>query len=985
MQSIDIQNIIHSDLQDLKTRFSGDILFDTSTLLIYSTDASAYRELPVAVALPKTNDDIKQLIFFANRHKLTLIPRGAGTSLAGQVVGNGIIVDISRYMNGILELNINEKWVRVQPGVVLDELNIALKSQGLFFAPETSTSNRCMIGGMLGNNSSGLHSLIYGTTREHTLEIKGFLSDGSSVHFKDMKQEEFDQKCLQGDLEGNIYRSIQVLLSDSTHLEKIDNEFPDKVLVRRNTGYALDELSDNLIFRKNNKKAFNFCKLLAGSEGTLAFTTEAKLRLVPLPPTQKALVCVHFNSVMEAIRGNIIALKYSPGAVELMDDKILQLTRENIEQRKNRFFVKDDPGAILMIEFARENLEEIEVLAGKMIAEMQESGLGYHYPVITGDDIKKVWELRKAGLGVLGNMAGDAKPVSVIEDTSVNPNVLEGYISEFNEILAKYKLECVYHAHISVGELHLRPILNLKDPADVEMFRIIAGETALLVKKYNGSLSGEHGDGRLRGEFISLMVGPEIYSWFREIKKTWDPENVFNAMKIVDTPPMNTSLRYTPGVQVPEIATIFDFSKDGGFLRSVEKCNGSADCRKTEIIGGTMCPSFMASRNETTTTRARANILREMISSSKKRNPFNHKEIYDVLDLCLSCKACKSECPSNIDMSKMKAEFLQHYYDSNGIPLRTRLIANISAINRLGMLAPSVYNYLTQNKLLSGILKKILKFAPKRSIPELGPQTLFSWVKKELPLLNSSIEQPAGMLYLYVDEFTNYNDTETGIKAIKLLNRLNYRVEAPYNKGSARTFITKGLLRKARKIADTNINTFKNIINTENPLVGIEPSAILGFRDEYPDLLRDEQKEAALELAKNVLMFDEFIEREIKAGRIRKNQFTANEAKIKLHGHCQQKSIASTSPTLSMLRLPENYKVEEIKSGCCGMAGSFGFEKEHYDLSMKIGELVLFPAVRKTEEASIIAATGTSCRHQIKDGTGVKALHPIDILYEALL
>ncbi len=755
--------------------------------------------------------------------------------------------------------------------------------------------------------------------------------------------------------------------------------------MRRNTGYALDELSDNRIFRKKSPKSFNFCKLLAGSEGTLVFTTEAKLNLLSLPPAQKALVCVHFYSVMEAIRGNLIALKYMPGAVELMDDKILKLTRENIEQRKNRFFVKGDPGAILMIEFCRESMEEIHSLAEKMEDEMRESGLGYHFPVVTGNDIKKVWDLRKAGLGVLSNMQGDAKPVSVIEDTSVNPNVLEAYISDFNEVLAKYKLECVYHAHISVGELHLRPILNLKDPKDVEMFRIIAGESAKLVKKYRGSLSGEHGDGRLRGEFIPVMVGPEIYSWFRQIKKTWDPNNVFNASKIVDTPPMNSGLRFEPGVPVREIETIFDFSNDGGFMRSVEKCNGSADCRKTEIIGGTMCPSFMASRDEKTTTRARANILREMITNSKKANPFDHKEIYDVLDLCLSCKACKSECPSNVDMAKLKAEFLQHYYDSNGIPLRTRLVAYISSINKIGMLAPGLFNYFSTQKTTSDILKKVLKFAPQRSIPKLAKQTFLSWLINELKALNLSLQSSVSVVYLFIDEFTNYNDVEIGIKAVKLLNRLNYRVEVLSTTESGRTFITKGLLRSARKIATKNVMVYKDLVTSEKPLIGIEPSAILSFRDEYPELLRDDLKKAASELAGNVFMIDEFISREMEAGRISKESFTKEELIIKVHGHCQQKAIASTTPTIKMLSFPENYTVEEIKSGCCGMAGSFGYEKEHYELSMKVGELVLFQEIRKAGKEVIIAAPGTSCRQQIKDGTGTKAFHPIEILFDALV
>lgn len=973
------------DLLELKRNLEGELLSDNAILTIYSTDASAYRERPVAVVYPKTDNDIRILIGFANKHNITLIPRGAGTSLAGQVVGNGIIVDISRHMNQILEINKDEKWVRVQPGVVLDELNQKLKSFGLFFAPETSTSNRCMIGGMLGNNSSGLHSLIYGTTREHTIEINGFLSDGTKTSFKNLDKEQFLNKCKLPGLEGKIYKQVYELLSEQSRIELIDKEFPEKKIVRRNTGYALDELSDCQIFRKDSDKQFNFCKLLTGSEGTLFFTTEARLNLIELPPPQKALVCVHFETVMDAIRGNLVALKYKPGAVELMDDKILVLTRENIEQRKNRFFVKGDPGAILMIEFARDTIDEIKIIASEMESEMRAACLGYHFPFVTGADIKKVWDLRKAGLGVLSNMVGDAKPVSVIEDTSVHPESLENYIRDFDEILKSYKLECVYHAHISVGELHLRPILNLKDKEDVKTFRILAGESARLVKKYKGSLSGEHGDGRLRGEFIPTMVGEEIYSWFKDLKLTWDPNSVFNASKIVNTPPMNTNLRYVPGATEKSIDTIFDFSRDGGFMQSVEKCNGSADCRKTEIIGGTMCPSYMATRDEKSTTRARANILREMITNSKKSNPFDHYEIYEVLDQCLSCKACKSECPSNVDMAKFKAEFLQHYYDSNGIPLRSRLIAYISSINKLGMIAPSVFNFIAINSFTSKILKKSLSFAPKRSIPTLYKYSMYTWIKSNLKTLNNSISTPVSTVYLFIDEFTNYNDVEIGIKTVKLLTKLNYRVEVLSFSDSGRTFISKGMLRKAREIATKNVLKYKDFISKETPLIGIEPSAILSFRDEYPDLLRGDLQKSAIELGKNALMIEEFLSSEMENGKISKSSFTSEKRIIKLHGHCQQKSIASTIPGINILKFPANFEVEEIKSGCCGMAGSFGYEKEHYDLSMKVGELVLFPSIRKSNKEVLFAASGTSCRHQIKDGTEAKASHPIEILFDALL
>ena len=962
----------------------GDIFMDDPKLVMYATDASAYREKPLAVIWPKHENDLKVIVNQAIKESIPLIPRGAGTSLAGQVVGKGVVVDISRYMNKVLEINESEKWVRVQPGIVLDELNYFLRDRSLFFAPETSTSNRCVIGGMIGNNSSGLHSVIYGTTREYLLSVRCILGDGSEAEFGPLSKVEFEAKCTLNNLEGNIYRQIRKILGNPDNREKINLEYPDRAITRRNTGYALDELMYSEVFNDNEPGTFNLCKLIAGSEGTLAFITEAKLGLEPLPPEEKALVCVHFHNIKEAIRGNLVALKNKATAVELMDNKILELTRENIEQRKNRFFVQGDPGAILMIEFVSDSRDELQEKCDNLISDLRNNDLGYHYPVVKGGDIKKVWALRKAGLGVLSNMHGDAKPVSVIEDTSVNPERLESYIDDFNKILEKYQLDCVFHAHISVGELHLRPVLNLKEEKDVELFRKIAEDTARLVKRYRGSLSGEHGDGRLRGEFLPVMYGEEIYSWFKEIKHTWDPYNIFNREKIVDTPAMNTMLRYTPGKGVSSIDTVFDFSREGGYLRAIEKCNGSGDCRKTEIIGGTMCPSYMASRDENTTTRARANVLREYITNSHNKDPFNHKEIYNVLDLCLSCKACKSECPSNVDMAKLKAEFLQHYYDNNGIPLRTRLIAYITSVNSLGSLMPGVFNFFVKNKFFSGLLTRILGFAPERSIPSLGRITVYRWTRKNLQVLNQIQTEGAPEVIVFIDEFTNYNDPEIGIKALKLLSSLGYRLQVLKTVESGRSFISKGLIRTARKKAEKNIEILKGQVSKEKPLIGIEPSAILSFRDEYPELVNPDCRKAAMSLAENAFMLEEFLLQEIEKGNIHRDMFTKETLKMKLHGHCQQKAIASTDACKKCLSFPENFSVEEIPSGCCGMAGSFGYEKEHYDLSRKVGELVLFPSVRNSDAETLIVAPGTSCRHQFIDGTGKRAFHPAEILYDAL-
>jgi FAD/FMN-containing dehydrogenase/Fe-S oxidoreductase len=972
------------DFSKLKKNLKGELRNDDSTLILYSTDASAYKERPVAVVFPYSKEDILEVILFCRKHALGIIPRTAGTSLAGQVVGNGIVVDLSRTMTQVLEVNKEENWVRVQPGVVLDELNLHLKQFGLFFGPETSTSNRCMIGGMVGNNACGAHSLIFGSTRDHLLEVKGFLSDGSEVIFKALTDQEFKEKAIGDHLENELYRQMAEMLTDPKNQTQIVNGYPEKSLRRRNTGYAIDELLHSSPFSEGTGK-FNFSRLIAGSEGTLMFVTEIKLNLVPVPPKEVGLVCIHFHTLEEAMDGNLLALKYNPGAIELIDDVILKCTLGSIEQRKNRFFVLGEPGAILVLEWARETRAELESLHQALENELRAAGLGYHFPLVTGDDTKKVWALRKAGLGLLSNVPGDAKPVSLVEDTAVDPRVLSSYIADFKQIMSEYGLSCVYHAHIATGELHLRPVINLKDHNGVILFRKVATEVAHLVKKYRGSLSGEHGDGRLRGEFIPIILGEHNFELIKQVKACWDPLNIFNPGKIVNTPPMDSSLRINPGENDPDIKTFFDWSDSLGFVRHVEKCNGSGDCRKSEIIGGTMCPSYMATREEKNSTRARANLLNDYLRSKQGDKVFESKEIYEILDLCLSCKGCKSECPSGVDMTKIKAEFLQHKYDREGSPLRSKLVANISSLYKLGSLFPEMFNFVVHNSLTASLLKTTTGFAQKRSIPGLQNNTLRSWCKKNLENLNGQLTEKKGSLFLFVDEFTNYNDTEIGIKAIKLLNHLGYEVMVVKHTVSGRTFLSKGYVRKAAKIAAKNVAVFQSLVDDTHPLIGIEPSAILTFRDEYPDLLCGESKMAAQRISGNCLMIDEFLVREKERGNISAERFTTKKQSIRLHGHCQQKAIASTLPTKKMLSLPENYQVSEVPSGCCGMAGSFGYEKEHYDLSMKIGNMVLFPDLEKLTDETIIAAPGTSCRHHILDGTGKKALHPVEIMYDAMI
>ncbi len=973
---------LRQQLTILSDNLKGELFYDSLMRTLYATDASVYRELPLAVALPKNVDDLQALIQFALGQGVSLIPRTAGTSLAGQCVGEGIVVDVSKYFTKIIALNTEEGWVRVQPGVVRDELNAFLKPHGFWFGPNTSTANRCMIGGMVGNNSCGSTSIVYGSTRDHVISLNTLLSDGSEVQFATLSKEEFQDKLQAEGREGEVYRQIKQELEQAELQDNIRAEFPKYSINRRNTGYAVDILLETEHFTPDGE-AFNFCKLLCGSEGTLALTTEIKLHIDPLPEPHDIVVAAHFHSIDESLRATQVTMQFEPTACELMDKVILDCTKDNIEQSKNRFFVEGDPAALLMIEFRGKEAQEAEAKADVLIRALQEHGYGYAYPKVYPPRTSSVWELRKAGLGLLANIPGDKKAVACIEDTAVAITDLADYIADFSRIMEGFGQRSVYYAHAGAGEIHLRPILDLKKSEDVQQFYDISKASAELVKSYQGSLSGEHGDGRVRAAFIPLMVGEENYALFRRIKHTWDPKGIFNPGKIVDAQPMNTSLRYEPDRKEPHIDTLMDFSEAGGILRLAEKCNGSGDCRKLPLSGGTMCPSYQATRNEKDTTRARANTLREFLTKDQQPNPFDHEEIYEVMDLCLSCKGCTSECPSNVDMSSLKAEFLHQYYQSHGIPWRAQAFANINAINRLGAKVPALTNFFLGNRLTSSVIKSSLGIASKRSLPGLGKTTLKQWLDRTYSKWKQP-SPPIGEVYLFCDEFTNYNDPHIGIRAVKLLHQLGYAIRWGNHAESGRAHLSKGLLVQAQKFARENVATFQSLISEEVPLIGIEPSAILSFRDEYPRLVAPEEQVAARQLARNTLLIDEFLYREVQAGRIKADQFTTTSQHILLHGHCHQKALANLGETAQLLSLPEKYTVEVIPSGCCGMAGSFGYEKEHYEVSMKIGGMVLFPAVNGASAEAIIAAPGISCRHQIADGTQRKALHPVEVLWQAL-
>ncbi|MFN3137213.1 MAG: FAD-binding and (Fe-S)-binding domain-containing protein [Allomuricauda sp.] len=965
-------------LKDLSESFEGELLFDELSRAIYATDASVYRKLPLAVAYPKNPQDIKTLLAFANKNRVGLIPRTAGTSLAGQCVGEGIVVDMSRHFTKIIHLDKEKKQVTVQPGMVRDELNQYLQPFGLFFGPNTSTSNRCMIGGMVGNNSSGTTSIQYGVTRDKVVAMQCILSDGSDAHFTDISKETFDQKRIGDSLEANIYQKLYEELSNPETQQQIVDEFPKPSIHRRNTGYAVDELLKNRIFG-DEKEDFNLCKLLSGSEGTLAFTTEVTLQLDDLPPPFAAMVATHYHTLEDCLSDVAPVMQHSLHLCEMMDKVILDCTKNNRAQLANRFFVEGDPAGILMLEVKANTKKDLEKQLEALLKTIEKSGLSYASPVLYGDDINKAIELRKAGLGLLGNMVGDRKAVACIEDTAVALEDLKDFIGEFTQIMKEYGQDAVYYAHAGAGELHLRPILNLKKAEDVVLFRRITTDVAQLTKKYQGSFSGEHGDGIVRAEFIPLMIGEANYELLKRVKTIFDPNGVLNPGKIVDAYPMDESLRYEVDRKEPEVSTVMDFSDSEGILKAAEKCNGSGDCRKSHHMSGAMCPSYQATKNEKDTTRARANALREFLTNSEKPNRFDHQGLKQVFDLCLSCKACASECPSNVDVATLKAEFLYHYQEANGYSLRSKLFAYNTQLNALGSKVSGVTNWIYESNIFGDLLKKAAGVAQERSLPRVGRFNFNNHLKKQLAERTDLSKKP---VVLYIDEFVQYLDIQIGRDAIELLCKLGYDVELFYGE-SGRTYLSKGFLKQAKKLVSRNLERLKPILDAGTPIVGLEPSAILSFRDEYQRLHED--KGQLTKLASQSLLIEEFLASEIAAKQITSESFTKEERTIKIHGHCHQKALSNQKVTFDVLNLPKNYKVTIIPSGCCGMAGSFGYEKEHYEVSMQVGELKLFPAVKKSSTDTIIAANGTSCRHQIKDGTEREALHPVSILRQALI
>lgn len=969
----------------LRDHFEGQLFFDESqpsqiAKRIYATDASVYQVKPAAVAIPASVKDIKRLIQFASQAKTGLIPRGAGTSLAGQVVGDGIVMEISSALSKVISLNRKEKSVWIEPGIVRDDLNKHLATADLFFGPETSTANRALLGGMLGNNSCGLHSIVWGSVRDHILETRAFLSDGTEIHTHPLTREEFYHKTTLQNLEGKIYREIHRMLNNPEIQTLIREKFPKKSIKRRNTGYALDSLIEMQPFNPEGEP-FNLSKLIAGSEGTLAVVHAIKLNLLDLPEPEVALVCIHCPSLQEALQVNIEALKHPILASELVDDYILSFTEGHPNFEKDRGFIEGKPRAILMVEFRSSTREDLDKQVSKLVNHLQSKKLGYAYPILYGNDIAKGWDIRKAGLGLIRNLEGDTQPVNLIEDCAVDPLDLPAYVTEIQALLAKHKTNAAYYAHAGAGELHIEPFINLKSPEGIAIFRSLLTETVEILKKYKGSLSGEHGDGRLRGEFIPELMGKEVYNLFKEVKHVFDPHNLFNPGKITDSPAMDTAFRFTE-IKADEPSYFFDYGVWKNPLGLAEKCSGSGDCKKTALSGGTMCPSYMATFQEKDSTRARANMLRQLLSSPKEET-FSNPDLHEILDLCLSCKGCQTECPSGVDMGKLKAETLQQSYLKNGVPLRTKLIGHFPTLQRYASYVAPLYNFLVEFPLTSSLIKLVMGFSIERSLPTVQFTCLEKWFERYAKK-NPQENFEKGYVFLLADEFTNHNEVPLGQKTIKLLNRLGYGVRIPKGIISGRSFISKGMLVEAKAIANSNVEQLSGLISSDHPLIGIEPSAILTFRDEIPSLVDAEKRELANQLKSYCLLIDEFIAREFKAGEISGDSFHGKQQKILLHGHCHQKSIAGLTSTRIALTIPPQYAVELLPTGCCGMAGSFGYEKKHYKVSQQIANLVLFPRLLNKSIKTIIASNGTSCRHQIKDGIEQTSFHTAEILYNAL-
>ena len=946
---------------------------DGLTRKLYATDASIYEEMPTGVSFPKNIHDIQNLVLKAIEEGFTITARSAGTSLAGQTTGNGVIMDVSRFMTSINQIDPENRKVTLEPGVIRDTLNRALAEHGLQFGPDTATTNRCMIGGMIGNNSCGSFSIKHGTTREHTLEVDTVLSDGSIATFKALTRDELDAKCKQDDLEGQIYRDMIDLLLK--HKDDIPKHYPHPDIKRRNTGYALDRLCDMDPILPGGRP-FNLAELLCGSEGTLALTASATLNLVPLPKV-KNLVIPQFHSLHDAMLATVEAVQWEPAAVELVDDIILNATKGNIEQRKNRFFLEGDPACLLIIQFEGDTDEEIAAKASGLANRLKELGLGYAHPILFDPLLMaRVWELRKAGLGLLMGLGAESRSPTFVEDTAVRVEDLPAYVKDFQQILKKHNTTCVFYAHASVGELHLRPMMDLTQPEGLQTMKEMAHEVALLVKKYRGSLSGEHGDGRTRAPYIEIVLGKEMIPILKRVKQIWDPENRFNPGKITDPKPIDTDLRFSPDYVSPDVNTTFQWRNQGGFAGAIELCNGAGVCRKLAQSGGTMCPSYHATRDEKDSTRGRANVFRQLFSGEQKE-AFQSEELKEALEYCLSCKACKSECPANVDMAKMKAEFTHGWHREKGFTMGEYFFGHPDKFYPLASLFARMANLVNRQKPVKKILEKVLGVDSRRNLPEFASETFMKWYKKN----HRHYEKEGNReVVLLVDLFTNYHEPEVAVSALKVLHYLGFNVLVPGVYATGRPQISKGFLDHAKQLCVDNIHRLLPYAEKDIPIVGLEPSELLTLRDEYLDLCEDSDLDSAKRISDQTFLWEEFLNMELAASE------PVNPGKgqsVFVHGHCHTKALIGNDSLIQAFK-QMGFKPVELKTGCCGMAGSFGYQSDKYELSMKIGDEALFLALNELPENAILCSPGFSCRHQIADGVQKKSEHPAVIMANAI-
>jgi FAD/FMN-containing dehydrogenase/Fe-S oxidoreductase len=964
--------------EELRRRVSGEVRFDKMSRLLYSTDASIYQIEPVGVVIPKTVEDVLAVVEAANRYGVPVLPRGGGTSLAGQTVGRAIVVDFSKYLRNVIEVNAEEQWVRAQPGIILDELNQQLQPHGLLFTPDPSTSNRGNIGGAIGNNSCGAHSILWGKTSDNVHELSVILSDGTQAKFGALTPAELEAKTRLDGLEGHIYGELAAIGREER--DEVIARFPK--IMRRVGGYNLDELADPRPLTPgpwssgNGARGLHMARFIVGSEGTLITVTEAKLKLVRRPKL-RAVAVVHFKDLTEAMEATVATLELGPAAVEHIGSMILHQARDNLEYSRLMDWVQGDPSDVLAVEFLGESEAELESKLDGLEARMKRGGLGYATTrLMKLADQARVWAVRQAGLGIMMNVKGDAKPIPFVEDTAVSPEVLPKFVERFDEVIRAHGTEAGYYGHASVGCLHIRPLVNLKAREGVERMVSIMADISDLVLEFGGALSAEHGDGMVRGPWNEKMFGPRLYQSFRRVKRAFDPKGIMNPGKVVDCPPMTENLRIGPGYRAASFQTGFSFTREGGFDAAIEQCNGQGACRK--VGAGTMCPSFMATRDEEHSTRGRANALRSAISGALPLDSLAGGRLHEVMDLCLECKACKAECPSNVDMAKLKYEFLDRYHKANGHPLRKRIFGNIAALSRWGSFAAPVSNWMLGSRAMAELLERYAGIDPRRRLPPFAHQTFAQWFRARGPSTSSG--QAQSKVLLFNDTFTNFNQLEVGQAATLVLEALGYEVVLLPWRCCGRPMLSSGMMDKARRNAAANVALAHGYVSQGVKLVGLEPSCISAFRDDYLDLLDGDTK--AQEVAASAMLAEEFLLAAAKAGR--RLELRSRTGKVLFHGHCHQKALVGTKPAMEVLRWLPGCEVKEVQSGCCGMAGAFGFEKEHYDVSMRIGEQRLLPAVRQEQGEFEVVSEGVSCRQQIEHGAGKRAKHLVEVLAEAL-